>query len=248
MDANSITSSSIDTLTNTKSTTSTSDGTIGLADTFDDFLILLTTQLQNQDPTDPMDANQFTQQLVDFAGVEQTVASNTKLDELIALAQISNSTDSILSSSALIGKNVESNGDGIKLRDGEVNFSYTLPNDTVQSNIEISNSNGSLVYSSTGKTSEGKYTFYWDGQDNAGNQLSDGDYTIKVSALDENNNTLAVNTHVQGVVTGVLSGIDEALLIIDGAEIPISQVSAVYENNEEAEASDDSDDDSDDDS
>lgn len=233
MDANSVTSSSIDTLTNTKSTATTNDGTIGLAETFDNFLTLLTTQLQNQDPTDPMDANQFTQQLIDFAGVEQSVASNSKLDDLIELAQISNSKDSILSSSALIGKNVESNGDGIKLRNGDANFSYTLPENTVTSNVEILNSNGSLVYTSTGKTSEGKYNFYWDGQDNAGNQLSDGNYSIRVSALDENNNTLTVDTHVQGVVTGVLSGTDEALLLIDGAEIPISQVSAVYENVEE---------------
>src|SRR3546814_18878242 len=56
-----------------------------LAETFDTFLTLLTTQLQHQDPLNPMDTNEFTSQLVELPGVEQAISKNQKLDELIGL-------------------------------------------------------------------------------------------------------------------------------------------------------------------
>ena len=73
--------------TNTNATTNTtaSTATTGIADNFQTFLTLLTTQLQNQNPLDPLDTNQFTQQLVQFAGVEQQIKQNEQLKSLIAI-------------------------------------------------------------------------------------------------------------------------------------------------------------------
>ena len=72
------------------------DGTTGIADNFQTFLTLLTTQLQNQNPLDPLDTNQFTQQLVQFAGVEQQLKSNDQLKALIAIEKSAQSTQALI--------------------------------------------------------------------------------------------------------------------------------------------------------
>src|ERR1700716_2870140 len=69
--------------TSTNKTSTASTATQGIADNFQPFLTLLTTQLQNQNPLDPLDTNQFTAQLVQFAGVEQQLKSNEQLESLI---------------------------------------------------------------------------------------------------------------------------------------------------------------------
>jgi flagellar basal-body rod modification protein FlgD len=70
--------------TTANGTTSTPDAMAQLSGNFSTFLTLLTTQLKNQDPTSPMDSNQFTQQLVEFSQVEQQINTNTNLQTLIS--------------------------------------------------------------------------------------------------------------------------------------------------------------------
>src|ERR1700675_2201733 len=77
-------------------------GSQQLAGNFDTFLKLLTTQLQNQDPLSPLDTNQFTQQLVEFASVEQQVNMNSNLQTLISMQQSSESLQAL----QLVGDNV----------------------------------------------------------------------------------------------------------------------------------------------
>src|SRR5258706_11420771 len=76
-------------------TTTASTATTGIADNFQTFLTLLTTQLQNQNPLDPLDTNQFTQQLVQFAGVEQQLKTNDQLTTLVSLQQTAQSTQAL---------------------------------------------------------------------------------------------------------------------------------------------------------
>ncbi|MET0708690.1 MAG: flagellar hook capping FlgD N-terminal domain-containing protein, partial [Tardiphaga sp.] len=78
------------------STADTSTTTTGIADNFQTFLTLLTTQLQNQNPLDPLDTNQFTQQLVQFAGVEQQLKSNDQLKTLVAMQKSAQSTEALI--------------------------------------------------------------------------------------------------------------------------------------------------------
>lgn len=94
-------------------------GISNLAENFDNFLTILITQLQNQDPLSPMESNEFTSQLVQFTGVEQQVLQNKNLEELIRL-QSANQT---LSAVSFIGKLVEATGDTNTLTDGEATFS-----------------------------------------------------------------------------------------------------------------------------
>src|SRR5271169_6527884 len=77
-----------------------------LAGNFDTFLQLLTTQLQNQDPLDPLDTNEFTQQLVEFASVEQQINMNTNLQTLISMQQTSEATSAL----QFLGTNVTVSG------------------------------------------------------------------------------------------------------------------------------------------
>jgi flagellar basal-body rod modification protein FlgD len=82
-----------------------------LAGNFNTFLQLLTTQLQNQNPLDPLDTNQFTQQLVEFASVEQQINTNTNLQSLINLQQTSEATSAL----SLVGSTVTVGGNSATL-------------------------------------------------------------------------------------------------------------------------------------
>ena len=92
-----------------------------LSGNFDDFLKLLMTQLQNQDPTNPTDVNQFTSELVQFASVEQQIDTNANLTKLIQLTQ----SGSVLQGSAMVGKQVELDGDHLSLQNGTAGLRFT---------------------------------------------------------------------------------------------------------------------------
>src|SRR5213083_902330 len=77
-------------------TMNTTTDTATLASNFSTFLTLLTTQLKNQNPLDPLDTNQFTQQLVQFAGVEQQLKTNDQLTSLVSLQQSAQATQALV--------------------------------------------------------------------------------------------------------------------------------------------------------
>ena len=101
---------------------STSFATSSLAENFDTFLTLLTVQLQNQDPLDPLDTNEFTSQLVQFTAVEQAIATNNNLESLIGLTELSHAATRI----SYLGKEVEAPGSTSYLTDGKAEWSYVL--------------------------------------------------------------------------------------------------------------------------
>jgi flagellar basal-body rod modification protein FlgD len=90
-----------------------------LSSNFGDFLHMLMTQLQNQDPTNPMDTNQFTSELVQFSGVEQQINTNTSLTQLIQLTQ----AGEVMQASAMTGKRVTVSSDHVPLQNGRGRFS-----------------------------------------------------------------------------------------------------------------------------
>src|ERR1700730_10399697 len=94
-----------------------------LSSNFQDFLSMLMTQLQNQDPSSPMDTNQFTTELVQFSSVEQQITTNSSLTQLIQLTQ----SGEILNSASLVGQQVEVTSNSIPLQNGSgtVNFTTT---------------------------------------------------------------------------------------------------------------------------
>lgn len=170
-----------------------------LAETFDTFLLLLTSQLKNQDPLDPMKSEQFTQQLVEFAGVEQSINSNKKLDQLIQL-QTSNQLNSAVS---YIGRSVEVVADQLMLSGGTAKITYGLDGNAAKTMIAIVDQSGRPVRSLAGETEIGRHEFVWDGRDTTGNALPDGVYNFSVVATDKDDKTVPTVTASIGKVTGI---------------------------------------------
>ena len=131
-------------------------GSTGVAQNFEDFLALVTAQLQNQDPSSPLDPNQFAQQLVSYANVEQATSTNEKLEHLIELTKSQNTNDGVLSSTSLIGKTIEAGGNVVELSEGDATFSYHLPHDAASSLVTIKDPRGNIVFSSEGESAGGK--------------------------------------------------------------------------------------------
>lgn len=181
-------------------TNSTSSSSQQLSADMNTFLTLLTTQLKYQDPMDPMDTAEFTNQLVQYSAVEQSIQMNEKLDTLLSL-NIANLGAQAVS---YIGKTAQVLGDVMPLDGGKAKAAYTLDKDVLSATITVKDMNGKIVYTEKGDTSSGTHEFTWDGKDSNGIQLEDGAYQIVVTTNVATGETAAsVTTTVFGKVTGV---------------------------------------------
>jgi len=212
--------------TSTTSSTSKSASSLAtLSEDLDNFLTILTTQLQYQDPLSPMDTTEFTNQLVQFANVEQAIQQNKNLESLIQLQE----TDIMVGAVSYIGKEVEVTGQTAKLEDGSAEFIYTLPEDAAAAIVAIFDANGTQVYYGKAETSAGTHTFVWYGVGTKGETLAEGNYTIQIAAADEDGEQITPAYAVRGLVTGV--GIEDGvpLLDLDGLDVPLANVVRVIE-------------------
>jgi len=155
---------------------------------FETFLQLLTTQLKNQNPLDPLDTNQFTQQLVQFAQVEQQINMNASLNTLIALQKANQATAAL----GFLGATVVVNGDTTRLSGGQASWSYAVDK-PASATINVTNATGQVVYTETRTLSPGAQTFTWNGRGTTGQIQPDGDYTIAITAKDASGQSAAVS-------------------------------------------------------
>jgi len=194
-----------------------------LAGNFDTFLKLLTTQLQNQDPLSPMDSNQFTQQLVAFSGVEQQINTNDNLQSLIALSMSQQASSAV----NYIGHSVVmTNGMGA-LQNGAVDWTYNLAAPAAGTTLTVTDSTGKVVYTGSGSTAQGNNDFAWNGQDQGGNQLPDGQYTLSVAAAASDGTAITSTIASKAIVTAVDMSGSTPQLVLGAMEIPLSSVSMV---------------------
>ena len=208
--------------TGSNSGSSGSSTTTGIADNFQTFLTLLTTQLQNQNPLDPLDTNQFTAQLVQFAGVEQQLKSNEQLKALVALEKSAQGTQALI----YVGNNVAVDGSIAQFDGSKATWNFIAPKES-NATITITNSAGQTVYSGKYNLSEGNASFVWDGKGNDGTQWPAGTYKMSATAKDSSGNDVAISTEVQGVVDSVDLTADPPLLSIGGQNYPTSQIKRI---------------------
>ena len=207
----------------TAAASQTERSSIRLADTFDTFLVLLTAQLRNQDPLDPIDSSQFTEQLVMFSSAEQTIASNQKLETLIKLFQSGNASSAV----NYLGTTVAAKGHQAVLSNGGASWRYELNGNAAQTTLSVSNSAGNTVFTGPGLTAKGVHDLAWDGKSNQGLPLPDGLYKLTVSAKDSNGQIVAITTIIEGVVDGVESLDDGVVLSISGVKIPLANIRSI---------------------
>jgi len=194
-----------------------------LAGNFDTFLTLLTTQLQNQDPLNPMDSNQFTQQLVEFSQVEQQINTNDNLKTLISLGQGRSNSDAV----GYLGRAVTvTNGKGA-LQNGSATWNYVLGATAANSTITITNGAGRVVYTGNGETAAGQHSFTWNGQDQAGNQLPDGTYQMTLNATDSSGSVVQSAIATSGLVTEVVLTGSDPVLMLGSRPVTLSEVTSV---------------------
>jgi flagellar basal-body rod modification protein FlgD len=201
------------------------NGTAGatLAGNFQTFLTLLTTQLKNQDPLTPLDTNQFTQQLVQFASVEQQLKTNDQLTSLVSLQQTAQSTQAL----TFVGKTAAVDGSTAALTKGSATWKLSVPTNSNVS-ISIANSTGQTVLTGTLPVSAGEnQPFTWNGKGSDGTQLADGKYKLTATAVDSSGNPIAVSTQIEGVVSSVDLTQSPPLLSIDGQNFTVNQVKSI---------------------
>ncbi|MBN66301.1 MAG: hypothetical protein CMM94_01885 [Rickettsiales bacterium] len=219
-------------LNNIRQETNPSKAEVGqqkLSDDFDNFMLLLTTQLKNQDPTEPLDVNQFTNQLVAFTGVEQQLATNANLEKLISMQEES----PIEKGLGYIGKVVDAEGNAGLLQNGRASFAYSLDMPAEKVDVLITDASGRAVFSGNGTTFAGKNLVGWDGSNPyTGETEPNGLYFINVKARNALGEKVETKTYTTGTVTAAEVEDGELLLTVGGSIVKASAVEAVRQKPE----------------
>lgn len=204
------------------STSKTSSDKAMMANNFDQFLTLLTTQLKNQSPLDPLDTNQFTQQLVQFASVEQQIKTNDNLAALV----LANKTSNITNALGFVGAKVTAAGNTSVLKNGTVNWQLNAQR-AATAQITIKDKNGNVVLERQTSLAAGDQAYSWNGRKDDGTTAPDGQYTITVAAKDTSGATVTVSSELSGTVDGVDVSGDTPILDVGGIQIPQTSVKSI---------------------
>lgn len=199
-------------------------GRARLAESFDTFLSLLTTQLKNQDPLSPMDSTQFTQQLVQMTGVEQQLLTNDLLEKLV-----NNDGRGVADAVSMIGKQVRAVSAEATLAGGKAEWLYKLDRNAKDVKVEILDHLGRVVHSSSpADAGAGEHVIAWNGKDQTGAQLPDGTtYSLRVTAIDAAGADVPVTSYVQGVVSSVEQADGKTLITVSGTKVPWETVTSI---------------------
>jgi flagellar basal-body rod modification protein FlgD len=217
--------SAISALTNQPTASEKAEAT--LSESFDTFLTLLTTQLKYQDPLEPMDSSEFTNQLVQFSQVEQSISTNTNLEKLLGYQGANQAVAAI----GYIGTQVEALSNALPLVNGSATVNYVLAEKAESAKVLVYDANGGLVRSIDSPTALGKHTVNWDGKDASGNTLPDGAYTVVISARDAETNLIEVATSITATVTGTQNTGAGTQLIFGVVPIDLDNVISVTGQN-----------------
>jgi flagellar basal-body rod modification protein FlgD len=219
------TASAATTSANSAAQTAASTGNAALSSlsgNFGDFLGMLMTQLQNQDPTSPLDTNQFTSELVQFSGVEQQINTNTSLTQLIQLTQ----AGEVMQSSSMVGKQVTVTSTQMPLQNSQGTVNFTAPAAEPVA-IAIYDSTGARICDATVSATAGSNTWTWNGANGSGQTVPDGAYTVAVEGVDTTGTTTALPFTVTGTATGVQNTSAGVQLQMGALSVNFSAVTSV---------------------
>lgn len=193
---------------------------------FNTFLTLLTTELKNQDPSSPLDTNQFTSQLVQFSQLEQTLNTNTDLSTLISGQQ----TNQMATAIGYIGQTVQASGGNFVLDGTDSDqLNYTLPSAAKAVTINILNSSGQTIAQIPGSTDSGSNSVSYNGTYPGQPTLPAGQYSFSVTAVDASGTALQATLSTTGVVTGVDNTNGVVNLHLGNLVIPESSVTQIIQ-------------------
>ncbi|MBD8891335.1 flagellar hook assembly protein FlgD [Roseibium litorale] len=193
-----------------------------LSGNYELFLTLLTTQIQNQDPLDPLDSAEYTNQLVQYSSVEQSIQTNQYLETLVSAMESSRASSYV----SYLGAEVTASGSTTMLEDSVASWDYSIQDDA-EGTVEIRNASGALIFSDDLNLAKGSNTYYWDGISNSGTNSDDGAYTITFKMKDKQGQSEPVSTEISGVVDEVDLSSGDAILKIGTLRVPVSSVLTV---------------------
>lgn len=205
--------------------TQSQKSSFSLATDLDSFLLLLTTQLKNQDPLAPLDSNEFTGQLVAFAGVEQQIATNDHLEQLLNLQSASLAASII----GFVGTDVVAEVSQVPLQGGEAKFTYSLTGNAKNVVISITDDKGNIMLTKAGELSAGDHEFVWDGNDVNGQKVPDGPYRVSVTPIGFEASPVSARVKISGHVTGVTMDRGNATLDVGGVAVPLDRILTIKE-------------------
>ncbi len=199
-----------------------------LSTNFDTFLTILTAQIQNQDPLEPMDSTQFTEQLVQFSGVEQQIRVNTQLETLIKATN----SGAGASLSGYLGQEAEIDSAGAQFTGDPVKWRYELPSEASSATITVTDAAGKVLYSKTGELKAGSHEFTWNGEFNKGGAAAtDQPYWISVVAEDANKKAITPNHSLVTKITGVDLTYGEPALTTPAGVFAFADIKRLMNNN-----------------
>ncbi|MXN63288.1 flagellar hook assembly protein FlgD [Stappia sp. GBMRC 2046] len=197
-----------------------------LSNNYELFLSILTTQIKNQDPLDPQDASQFTEQLVQYSSVEQQIKTNDQLESVLASIEAAGASSFV----SYIGTEIEALGSGAELEDGKATWTFSAQREA-PGLVQIFDENGELIHEAETELTGSEQTFEWNGETESGTPYTAGTFQAAIFEVDKDGAPLrTVPIRVRGVVDGVDFSTGGAVLQVDGSNIPVSQVISVTRN------------------
>jgi flagellar basal-body rod modification protein FlgD len=193
----------------------------------DDFLKLLVTQLQNQDPLNPTDSSQFVAQLAQFSSLEQLSNVNDNLKTVQLFDQSINNAQAV----NFVGKTIKASGSMFELGSGETyEIQYQLGEDADAVYVSIYNSSGEAIKKiEMDQMTAGAQSVIWNGKDENGNAVPAGTYSFSVQAKNKDGESMATAAYIKETVTGVSYHNGSTYLLAKGVEIPYSAIMEVTE-------------------
>lgn len=195
----------------------------------DDFLKLLISQLQNQNPLEPMNDQEYIAQMAQFSSLEQLQNMNSSLSQNMQYNMLLSQTINNTMATSLIGKEITADSDSVGIISGSgADITFKSADFALSGTITITDDSGKVVRSlQVSNLQSGDNSFYWNGKDDLGNNVASGNYTYQINLKDTNGQAVTVSNYRTGTVDSVKYVDGQAYLLVNGAYIPLSQVREV---------------------